>query len=49
VAGWLAATCGLAAPGEEVAVADLVARFDVTRLPHEATTVSAEMLARLLH
>jgi glutamyl-tRNA synthetase len=48
VAGWLAATCGLAAPGEEVSAVDLMARFDVARLPREATAVSADMLARLL-
>ena len=38
--GWLASTCGLAEPGEDVAAADLVERFDVSRLPREPTTVN---------
>jgi glutamyl-tRNA synthetase len=47
VAGWLAATCGLARPGEEIAPAGLVARFDVGRLPTTPTAVSEADLARL--
>lgn len=47
VAGWLAATCGLAGDGEEVSARDLVARFDVARLPRTPTIVTAAMLARL--
>jgi glutamyl-tRNA synthetase len=38
VLSWLAATMALAAPGEEVAAADLVERFDPDRLPREPTT-----------
>ncbi|HET6762368.1 MAG TPA: tRNA glutamyl-Q(34) synthetase GluQRS [Longimicrobiaceae bacterium] len=48
VVGWLAATCGLAEPGEEMAARDLVARWDVSRLPTGPTTVDAESIARLL-
>jgi glutamyl-tRNA synthetase len=48
VAGWLAATCGLAAPGEEVPAAALVTRFDVARLSTVPTTVTEAEMARLL-
>jgi glutamyl-tRNA synthetase len=47
VAGWLAATCGLAAPGEELPAAALVTRFDVVRLSTAPTVVSDAELARL--
>lgn len=47
VAGWLASTCGLAAPGEEMAARELVPRFDVALLPRAATVVTADELARL--
>ncbi|WP_420129833.1 tRNA glutamyl-Q(34) synthetase GluQRS [Longimicrobium sp.] len=47
VSGWLAATCGLAAPGEEIAPAGLVARFGVARLSTAPTTVSEAHLVRL--
>jgi glutamyl-tRNA synthetase len=48
VVGWLAATCGLAAPGEEIAARELIGRWDVARLPAGPTTVDAESIARLL-
>jgi glutamyl-tRNA synthetase len=41
VVGWLASTCGLAAPGEPASASDLVGRFEVGRLPREATVVEA--------
>jgi glutamyl-tRNA synthetase len=47
VVGWLAATCGLAAEGEQVTAAELVPRFAVERLPRGPTTVTAAMLGRL--
>jgi glutamyl-tRNA synthetase len=47
VAGWLAATCGLAEEGEEAAAEELVGRFAVERLPREPTVVTAAMLERL--
>ncbi len=47
VAGWLAATCGLAKAGEEIAPAGLVTRFDVGRLSTVPTTVPDAELARL--
>jgi glutamyl-tRNA synthetase len=47
VAGWLAATCGLAQAGEEVPPAALVTRFDVARLSTSPTTVMEADLARL--
>ena len=47
VAGWLAATCGLAEPGEEVRPAGLVARFGAARLPAGPTIVTEAELARL--
>jgi glutamyl-tRNA synthetase len=47
VAGWLAATCGLAQPGEDAHPVGLIARFDVGRLSTEPTTVSEADLARL--
>lgn len=37
---WMARSLGLAAPGEQVTVADLLARFDPDRLPAEPTTFS---------
>jgi glutamyl-tRNA synthetase len=42
VLGRLAASLGLAAPGERPAVTDLVARFDPTRLPSEAWVLTEE-------
>ncbi|HEU0052921.1 MAG TPA: tRNA glutamyl-Q(34) synthetase GluQRS [Longimicrobium sp.] len=47
VAGWLASTCALAAPGEEIAARDLVPRFRVDRLPREPTVIPATALERL--
>lgn len=40
VLGLLAVSLGLAAPGEPVVAADLVARFDPNRLPRTATTLA---------
>jgi glutamyl-tRNA synthetase len=37
VVGWLAASCGLAEPGEELTAAELIPRFSPTRLTREAT------------
>ena len=34
ILGFLAASCGWAAPGERVSLADLVPRFDLTTIPH---------------
>jgi glutamyl-tRNA synthetase len=48
VAGWLAATCGLAEPGEELAPAALVPRWDAARLPRHPTPLAVADLARLL-
>jgi glutamyl-tRNA synthetase len=39
VRSWLAASVGLAAPGEPVEPGELVARFDPARLPREPTTL----------
>jgi glutamyl-tRNA synthetase len=47
VTGWLAATCGLADPGETVSARELIPRFAVERLPRAPTTVTVEMLAEL--
>lgn len=47
VAGWLAATCGLAEAGEEIDTAGLVTRFDAARLSTAPTAVSEADLARL--
>lgn len=47
VAGWLAATCGLAEPGEEAHPRALVTRFGVARLSTVPTTVTEAELARL--
>ena len=38
--GWLAATCGLAELGERLRPTELVERFDIARLPREATIVA---------
>ena len=35
VVGWLASSCGLAAPGEEITAAELVPRFELRRLPRK--------------
>jgi glutamyl-tRNA synthetase len=48
VAGWLAATCGLAEPGEEIEPAGLVARFGVGRLSTQPTAITEADLARLM-
>jgi glutamyl-tRNA synthetase len=45
--GWLASTCGLAEPGEEVEAGALVPRFAVERLPREAAVVDDAALERL--
>ncbi|HEX5724511.1 MAG TPA: tRNA glutamyl-Q(34) synthetase GluQRS [Longimicrobiaceae bacterium] len=47
VAGWLAASCGLAAPGERVVPAELVDRFAADRLPREPTAVTRAELEGL--
>jgi glutamyl-tRNA synthetase len=47
VTGWLASTCGLADEGEGISARDLVARFSVSRLSREPTTVTTAMLDRL--
>ena len=39
VVGWLAATCGLNPGGEERSAAELIAGFDLERLPREDTAV----------
>ena len=46
--GWLAATCGLAEGGEEIAARDLVPRFSVEHLPRDPTAVSTASIDRLL-
>lgn len=48
VAGWLASTCGLAAPGERLPPSRLIERFNVARLPVEPTVITESDL-RLLH
>jgi glutamyl-tRNA synthetase len=40
VVGWMAASLGLAAPGETVGTAELLDRFDPARLPREPTFVT---------
>jgi glutamyl-tRNA synthetase len=47
VAGWLAATCGLAAEGEAVPAPELIPRFDPARISSAPTVVTDPMLARL--
>ena len=42
VLGWMAASLGLAEPGEEPSPAELLARFDPSRLPAEPTIYSPE-------
>ena len=39
--GWLAASCGLAEPGEAVSPRELVGRFRLERLPREPTRVAS--------
>ncbi len=46
VAGWLASTCGLAGPGEEVEARELVSRFAVERIPRGSTVVGDPALER---
>ncbi|HET7275313.1 MAG TPA: tRNA glutamyl-Q(34) synthetase GluQRS [Longimicrobiaceae bacterium] len=41
VVGWLAESCGLAAPGENLQPADLVTRFSLDLLPRESTLLSS--------
>jgi glutamyl-tRNA synthetase len=38
--GWLAASCGLAEPGEAARPADLIERFSLERLPREPTVLA---------
>jgi glutamyl-tRNA synthetase len=47
VVGWLASTCGLAAPGESLPAAALVHRFDAAALPVAATVLADADLHRL--
>jgi glutamyl-tRNA synthetase len=47
VVGWLASTCGLAAPGESLSPGALVPRFEVAALPAAATVLADEDLHRL--
>ncbi len=42
VVGWLAATCGLAAPGEWLAPRELLPRWDAARLPRADTRMTAD-------
>lgn len=37
VVGWLAATCGLARPGEQLPATEIAARFDLARIPPRST------------
>ena len=46
VVAWMAATSGLAEPGERPSAADLVERFDPARLPREPTVLSPEPAPR---
>ena len=43
--GWLAATCGLAERGEELAARELIPRFDLGHLPREPTRCFPDELA----
>jgi glutamyl-tRNA synthetase len=47
VAGWLAATCGLATPGEALPPAELLSRWDPSTISAEPTTITDEMLRSL--
>jgi glutamyl-tRNA synthetase len=47
VAGWLAATCGLAEPGESLPPAQLVPRWNPARISPAPTTITDQMLRRL--
>ena len=47
VVGWLASTCGLAEPREQVRPADLVARFSTAVVAAEPTVVTGASLAAL--
>jgi glutamyl-tRNA synthetase len=47
VVGWLASTCGLAAPGESLSAGALVPCFEVAALPVAATVLADEDLHRL--
>lgn len=47
VTGWLAATCGLADPGEAVSARELIPRFSIARLPRVPTVVTDRMLLEL--
>jgi glutamyl-tRNA synthetase len=46
VVAWMAASVGLAEPGDRPAAADLVERFDPARLPREPTVLSPEPAPR---
>lgn len=45
VLGALAATCGWAAPGEALALADLLPRFDLRTIPHSPVTLAEDCVA----
>ncbi|HLL84617.1 MAG TPA: glutamate--tRNA ligase family protein, partial [Longimicrobium sp.] len=47
VVGWLASTCGLAEPGEQIRAADLVPRFTTALIPAAPTVVTGASLAAL--
>ena len=47
VVGWLASTCGLAAPGERLPAAELVPRFSIDRIPSTPYVVTGASLAAL--
>jgi glutamyl-tRNA synthetase len=47
VVGWLASTCGLAAPGESLLPGALLPRFEAAALPAAATVLAADDLHRL--
>jgi glutamyl-tRNA synthetase len=49
VVGWLAATCGLAEPGEELSAGQLIPRYATERLPPAPTRVTPALLAGLTH
>jgi glutamyl-tRNA synthetase len=47
VVGWLASTCGLAEPGEQIRAADLVPRFSTALIPAAPAVVTGASLAAL--
>lgn len=42
--GYLAGTCGWCAPGERIALAELLARFDPATIPHDPVTVDPQFV-----